>query len=90
MVKIVHKLFKYSFLLPAMTNISRTHSQMSMFDENSVNVSQFVQLTETFLGNEPTGGGFENLMKYIKTQYQETEEEKMERLLKVRTCYNLK
>lgn len=66
-----------------MTNISRSHSQMSMFDENSVNVSQFVQMTETFLGDEPTVNSFDNLMKFIKTQYQETEEEKMERLLKV-------
>jgi hypothetical protein len=56
---------------------------MSIFDENSVNVSQFVQLTETFLGDEPSTKGFETLMKYIKSEYQETEEEKMERLVRV-------
>ncbi|XP_060602057.1 EF-hand calcium-binding domain-containing protein 5-like isoform X4 [Ruditapes philippinarum] len=68
----------------AMTQISRSHSQMSIFDENSVNVSQFVQLTETFLGDEPSTKGFETLMKYIKSEYQETEEEKMERLVRAR------
>lgn len=70
-----------------MTNVSRTHSQMSMFDENSVNVSQFVQMTETFLGDEPKVDSFEKLMKFIKSEYQETEDEKMERLLKV--CYDV-
>ena len=66
-----------------MTTVSRTHSQMSMFDENSLNVSQFVQLTETFLGDDPQVESFEDLMKFVKEEYQETEEEKMERLVKV-------
>ena len=66
-----------------MTTVSRTHSQMSMFDESSLNVSQFVQVTETFLGDEPTVDNFEDLMKFVKEEYQETEEEKMERLVKV-------
>ncbi|KAH3877790.1 hypothetical protein DPMN_001668 [Dreissena polymorpha] len=67
----------------AMTNISHA-TQMSAFDEASLNVSQFVQMTETFLGEEPTVGSFERLMKFIKSEYQETEEEKMERLMKAR------
>ena len=70
-------------MISAMTNLSRSQSQMSMFDENSLNVSQFVQLTETFLGDEPVVDHFHTLMKYIKTEYQETEDEKMERLVKV-------
>ena len=57
---------------------------MSMFDENSLNVSQFVHLTETFLGDDPKVDGFEDLMKFVKEEYQETEEEKMERLVKVK------
>jgi len=65
-----------------MTNVSQSTGQAT-FDENSVNVSQFVQLTETFLGQEPASASFERLMKYIKSEYQETEEEKMERLVKV-------
>jgi len=65
-----------------MTNVSQSTGQAT-FDENSVNVSQFVQLTETFLGQEPATASFERLMKYIKSEYQETEEEKMERLVKV-------
>ncbi|XP_052802445.1 EF-hand calcium-binding domain-containing protein 5-like isoform X2 [Mya arenaria] len=67
----------------AMTNVSLATGQ-STFDENSLNVSQFVQVTETFLGNEPTFGSFDRLMKYIKSEYQETEDEKMERLMRAR------
>ncbi|WAR02132.1 LOW QUALITY PROTEIN: EFCB5-like protein [Mya arenaria] len=51
----------------AMTNVSLATGQ-STFDENSLNVSQFVQVTETFLGNEPTFGSFDRLMKYIKSE----------------------
>lgn len=58
-------------------------SGQSAFDENSLNVSQFVTLTETFLGNEPTKESFNMLTKYVKDGYEETEEEKMERLMKV-------
>ena len=58
-------------------------SGQSAFDENSLNVSQFVQLTENFLGNEPTKAAFNTLTQFIRNGYEETEEEKMERLMKV-------
>ena len=44
---------------------------------------QFVQLTETFLGDLPLRDIFESLVKYVHEGYDETEEEKMERLRKV-------
>lgn len=56
---------------------------MSAFDESVLNVSQFVQLTETFLGHHPDDRTFEKLVTYLKEGYEETEEEKMERLVKV-------
>lgn len=67
----------------ALTTMSKGSGQ-SAFDENSLNVSQFVTLTETFLGNEPTKESFKMLTKYVKDGYEETEEEKMERLMKAR------
>ena len=56
---------------------------MSVFDENNVNVSQFVQLTETFLGENPDTESFNKLLGFLRTGYEETEDEKMERLMKV-------
>ncbi|XP_021357902.1 EF-hand calcium-binding domain-containing protein 5-like isoform X4 [Mizuhopecten yessoensis] len=68
----------------AVTHISKT-SGASAFDENSLNVSQFVQLTETFLGEETVEKDtFETLTKFVKGGYEETEDEKMERLMKAR------
>ncbi|ESP00971.1 hypothetical protein LOTGIDRAFT_51730, partial [Lottia gigantea] len=67
-----------------LTITSRSQSQMSAFDENSLNVSQFVQLTETFLGDDPRKEIFAQLLKFIKNGYEETEEEKMDRLKKAR------
>ncbi|XP_013406765.1 EF-hand calcium-binding domain-containing protein 5 isoform X1 [Lingula anatina] len=57
-------------------------SQASAFDETSLNVSQFVNLIETFLGDEPGMEAFNSLVRYVRDGYMETEEEKRERLLK--------
>lgn len=62
---------------------TRSMSQASIFDENLVNVSQFVHVTETFLGEVPDMHVFGNLVRYIRDGYVETEEERMKRLLKV-------
>ncbi|CAG2257900.1 unnamed protein product [Mytilus edulis] len=61
-------------------------SGTSAFDENVLNVSQFVQLTETFLNKDekPKQEAFVMLAKFIKEGYEETEEEKMDRLIKAR------
>ena len=63
----------------------RTQSQLSAFDQDTLNMPQFVQLTETFLGDLPLRDVFESLVKYVHEGYDETEEEKMERLRKVST-----
>lgn len=55
----------------------------SAFDENFLNQSQFIQLIEAFLGEEPTQEVIDTLVKYLKEGYVETEEEKFLRLQKV-------
>ncbi|XP_064653184.1 EF-hand calcium-binding domain-containing protein 5-like isoform X4 [Lineus longissimus] len=65
-------------------SLSRSQSQASAFDENSLNVSQFVQLTETFLGDYPTSQSFERLTGFIRDRYAETDEERMKRMTKAR------
>jgi len=63
---------------------TRSHSQASMFDENLLNVSQFVHVTETFMGEVPDMHVFGHLVRYIREGYMETEEERMGRLLQAR------
>ena len=60
-----------------------SQSQMSAFDENTINQSQFVQLTETFMGDNPALEIFQSLCRYLRDGYIETEEEKMARLMRV-------
>ncbi|XP_041350312.1 EF-hand calcium-binding domain-containing protein 5-like isoform X5 [Gigantopelta aegis] len=64
---------------------SRSQSQLSAFDENLLNVSQFVGVMENFLGDSPNRTLLKELFKFIKQGYEETEEEKLKRLTKVRT-----
>ncbi|KAJ8042730.1 EF-hand calcium-binding domain-containing protein 5 [Holothuria leucospilota] len=56
----------------------------SAFDENFLNQSQFVQLVEAFLGDDPSQEVIDLLVKYLKGGYVETEEEKFLRLQKAR------
>ena len=65
------------------TRGSRSQSQASAFDENTLNMSQFIQLTETFLGDEPHSDGFKQLVRWVREGYMETEEERANRLRKV-------
>ena len=70
---------------------SRSQSQASAFDESSLNESQFVQLTETFLSNDlDYDGTFMKVVQFIKKGYMETEEERMDRLIKVCCRLHLK
>ena len=62
---------------------SRSQSQTSAFDENVLNVSQFTQVTETFLGDEPNTNVFSDLSTYVREGYVETEEERYKRMVKV-------
>lgn len=56
---------------------------MSAFDENTINIYQFIQLTETFLGDYPALEVFQSLCRYMRDGYVETEDEKMARLMRV-------
>ncbi|KAK3588676.1 hypothetical protein CHS0354_028885 [Potamilus streckersoni] len=67
-----------------MTAQSCSYSVASAFDETILTISQFVQLTETFLGEEPLRKEFEALVKFIRDEYQETEQEKLDRMIKAR------
>ncbi|XP_009326941.1 PREDICTED: EF-hand calcium-binding domain-containing protein 5 [Pygoscelis adeliae] len=59
---------------------SRTRSA---FDESCLNLPQFVQLMETFVGEDISLPTVKRLIAFIKEEYKQTEEEKMEQLEKV-------
>ncbi|XP_033099536.1 EF-hand calcium-binding domain-containing protein 5-like isoform X2 [Anneissia japonica] len=56
----------------------------SAFDEHTLNQSQFTQLIEVFLGDEMPDGILDELMKFIREGYVETEDEKMKRMRQAR------
>lgn len=66
-----------------------SQSQMSAFDENTVNMYQFVQMTETFVGDNPALEVFQALCRYMRGGYVETEEEKLTRLTRVKLRNNV-
>ncbi|KAH9514573.1 EF-hand calcium-binding domain-containing protein 5 [Bulinus truncatus] len=68
----------------AISTNQRSQSQLSAFDESTLNISQFVLLIETLLGHDPSKEIFERLVKHIKDGYTDTEQEKMDRLVKTR------
>lgn len=59
---------------------SRTRSA---FDESCLNLPQFVQLMETFVGEDISLPTLKRLNAFIKEEYKQTEEEKTEQLEKV-------
>ncbi len=67
----------------ASARTSGTQSQASAFDEDSLNMPQFAQLVETFLGDAPTSDNFRGLVDWVREGYSETEEERLVRLIKV-------
>ena len=62
---------------------TRSKSQASTFDQDTLNQSQFTQITETFIGDAPNMDVFQHLVRYLRDGYVETEDERMGRLLKV-------
>ena len=62
---------------------TRSKSQASTFDQDTLNESQFTQITETFMGDYPNMEVFQHLVRYVRDGYVETEDERMGRLLKV-------
>ncbi|XP_042647367.1 EF-hand calcium-binding domain-containing protein 5 [Tyto alba] len=76
---------RFPDLCPIMSEIqnrcaSRTRSA---FDESCLNLPRFVQLMETFLGEDISLPTVKRLIAFIKEEYKQTEEEKMEQLEKV-------
>ncbi|XP_062478394.1 EF-hand calcium-binding domain-containing protein 5 isoform X1 [Pezoporus occidentalis] len=76
---------RFADLHPIMAEIqnhwaSRTRSA---FDESSLNLPQFVQLMETFVGEEVSLPAVKRLIAFIKRGYKQTEEEKRKQLEKV-------
>lgn len=55
----------------------------SAFDESCLNLPRFVQLMETFVGEDISLPTVKRLIAFIKEEYKQTEEEKTERLEKV-------
>ncbi|XP_067166041.1 EF-hand calcium-binding domain-containing protein 5 [Apteryx mantelli] len=76
---------RFPDLRPIMAEIqSRGASHIrSAFDESCLNLLQFVQLMETFVGKGTSLPTMKRLIAFIKEEYKQTEEEKMEQLRKV-------
>ncbi|XP_054065020.1 EF-hand calcium-binding domain-containing protein 5 [Rissa tridactyla] len=72
-------------LHPIMAEIQnrRASRPRSAFDKNCLNLPQFVQLLETFVGEDISLPTVKRLIAFIKEEYKQTEEEKMEQLEKV-------
>nr|XP_009671286.1 PREDICTED: EF-hand calcium-binding domain-containing protein 5 [Struthio camelus australis] len=77
---------RFPDLRPIMAEIQSrgTSHAMSAFDESCLNLPQFVQLMETFVGKGTSLSTVKRLIAFIKEEYKQTEEEKMEQLKKVR------
>uniref|UniRef100_A0A663FBB8 EF-hand calcium binding domain 5 n=1 Tax=Aquila chrysaetos chrysaetos TaxID=223781 RepID=A0A663FBB8_AQUCH len=77
--------FCLSDLHPIMAEIQNrwaSHTR-SAFDESCLNLPQFVQLMETFVGEDISLPTVKRLVAFIKEEYKQTEEEKTEQLEKV-------
>ncbi|XP_065274574.1 EF-hand calcium-binding domain-containing protein 5 [Emys orbicularis] len=56
---------------------------MSAFDKSCLNLPQFVQLMETFVGEDSSLPTVKKLVAFVKEGYEQTEEEKIKQLEKV-------
>lgn len=68
-----------------MTDI-QTHGAsiaMGAFDKSCLNLPQFVQLMETFVGEDSSLPTVKKLVAFVKEGYGQTEEEKIKQLEKV-------
>lgn len=57
----------------------------SAFNKSSLNLPQFVQLMETFVGEEPTFSHLKSLTVFVRDRYVQTEKEKIDQLESVNT-----
>uniref|UniRef100_A0A8C3CGA8 EF-hand calcium binding domain 5 n=1 Tax=Cairina moschata TaxID=8855 RepID=A0A8C3CGA8_CAIMO len=86
-----HCAFCLSDLRPIMADIQNrcTSRVRSAFDEHCLNLPQFVQLMETFVGQDIPLPTVKSLIEFIKEEYKQTEESKTEQLEKVRRTSRL-
>ncbi|KAM6048389.1 EF-hand calcium-binding domain-containing protein 5 isoform 2-T5 [Theristicus caerulescens] len=75
---------RFPDLRPIMAEIQNRWASRtgSAFDESCLNLPQFVQLMETFVGEDISLPTVKRLIAFIKEEYKQTEEEKMEQLEK--------
>ncbi|KAM9218290.1 LOW QUALITY PROTEIN: EF-hand calcium-binding domain-containing protein 5 [Leptosomus discolor] len=80
-----HDNTRFPDLRPVMAEIQNRWASRarSAFDESCLNLPQFVQLMETFVGEDISLPTVKRLIAFIKEEYKQTEEEKMEQLEKV-------
>ncbi|KAI6074369.1 EF-hand calcium-binding domain-containing protein 5 isoform X1 [Aix galericulata] len=81
----------FADLRPIMADIQNrcTSCVRSAFDEHCLNLPQFVQLLETFVGQDIPLPTVKSLIEFIKEEYKQTEESKTEQLEKVRRTSHL-
>ncbi|XP_044849481.1 EF-hand calcium-binding domain-containing protein 5 isoform X2 [Mauremys mutica] len=80
-----HENSRFAGLRMLMTDI-QTHgasTAMSAFDKTCLNLPQFVQLMETFVGDDSSLPTVKKLVAFVKEGYEQTEEEKIKQLEKV-------
>ncbi|XP_053222515.1 EF-hand calcium-binding domain-containing protein 5 isoform X1 [Podarcis raffonei] len=58
-------------------------STISSFDKESLNLPQFVQLMETFVGEETTLSNVKRLVEFVKEGYVQTEKEKIRQMERI-------
>uniref|UniRef100_U3IUS2 EF-hand calcium binding domain 5 n=1 Tax=Anas platyrhynchos platyrhynchos TaxID=8840 RepID=U3IUS2_ANAPP len=82
---------RFADLRPIMADIQNrcTSRVRSAFDEHCLNLPQFVQLLETFVGQDIPLPTVKSLIEFIKEEYKQTEESKIEQLEKVRRTSRL-
>lgn len=73
----------FLFILYSVALASRPQTAASAFDESNLNAAQFIQVTESFMGEAPTMNVFRQLASFVREGYVETEEERMVRITKV-------
>ncbi|KAH1179031.1 hypothetical protein KIL84_000362 [Mauremys mutica] len=79
-----HENSRFAGLRMLMTDI-QTHgasTAMSAFDKTCLNLPQFVQLMETFVGDDSSLPTVKKLVAFVKEGYEQTEEEKIKQLEK--------
>ncbi|XP_014808478.1 PREDICTED: EF-hand calcium-binding domain-containing protein 5 [Calidris pugnax] len=86
-----HDNTKFPDLCPIMAEIQNrgASSTRSAFDKSCLNLPQFVQLMEIFVGEDISLPTVKRLVAFIKEEYKQTEEEKMEQLKKIHRSSHL-